>query len=142
MVNAQLSKNLRALRDHLGLRQEDIAREINISRQAYSNYENGTRSPSGDTLILLSRFHGYTVDELLTKNINPNHPNVFREEMNPNYCGLAKEDVKYPEYVYMSEKEIDMVLLTRDLPRAEFDTIYTMIASLSGSRKNTDPQKN
>ena len=39
MANIQLSKNLRYKRKQYNLTQEDISAKLNISRQAYSNYE-------------------------------------------------------------------------------------------------------
>ena len=45
--------------------QSDIARELSISRQAYSNYELGNREADYDTLNKLADYFGVSVDYLL-----------------------------------------------------------------------------
>ena len=52
MANIQLSANLKRLRTDHDYTQTKIAKMLNISRQAYSNYETGNRSPDLDMLIL------------------------------------------------------------------------------------------
>ena len=38
---------------------------LNISRQAYSNYETGNRSPDLETLVKLCNFYRLTLDEMV-----------------------------------------------------------------------------
>ena len=57
MANIQLAKNLRALRDANNLNQGDLSDMLNISRQAYSNYENSKRTPDLDSLLRLAYFY-------------------------------------------------------------------------------------
>ena len=57
MANIQLAKNLRALRDANNLNQGDLSDMLNISRQAYSNYENSKRTPDLDSLLRLASFY-------------------------------------------------------------------------------------
>lgn len=65
MTQSSLSKQLRRLRRKKHLRQADIARELNIVRQTYSNYETGNRLPSLETLMNLADFYQVPVDFLL-----------------------------------------------------------------------------
>lgn len=60
MANIQLAKNLRALRDANNLNQGDLSDMLNISRQAYSNYENSKRTPDLDSLLRLASFYHVT----------------------------------------------------------------------------------
>ena len=53
MSNIQLANNLRHLRKKHGLTQRDLSGMLNISRQAYSNYETGKRTPDLDSLLYL-----------------------------------------------------------------------------------------
>lgn len=63
-----LSANLKALR---GKRtQDEVARELNISRAAYSHYENNRNEPDLDMLILLADYYNVTIDFLLGRNTN------------------------------------------------------------------------
>lgn len=64
-MNSFLSQKLYTLRKSRRLRQEDIALQLHMSRQTYGCYENGTRTPSPDTLMQLADFYRVPVDYLL-----------------------------------------------------------------------------
>lgn len=61
-------KNLRAIRMAKGLSQAEVARELNISRQAYYNYETGKREADYETLLRLGELLGVSVEELIRDN--------------------------------------------------------------------------
>ena len=54
MSNIQLVENLYRLRKAHHYTQQEISDLLNISRQAYSNYETSKRTPDLDSLIRLS----------------------------------------------------------------------------------------
>ena len=54
MANIQLAVNLRRLRTDHDYTQAQISDKLNISRQAYSNYETGKRIPDLDILIRIA----------------------------------------------------------------------------------------
>lgn len=58
-------KRLHDLRIDNDLRQEDIAKLLNITGQAYGMYENGKRSLPIEYLIKLSKFYNVTSDYIL-----------------------------------------------------------------------------
>ena len=60
-----VGKNLKKLRKQKKLTQEDIAKVLNISRQAYCRYENDQRELSLDTLCLLADFYEESTDTIL-----------------------------------------------------------------------------
>lgn len=59
--------NLVKLREAQGLRQEDVAKILGVSRQAYCTYENDKRQAGYETLIKLADYFGVSVDYLLGK---------------------------------------------------------------------------
>ena len=65
MANIQLTENLRILRERSNLKQDEFSRHLNISRQTYSNYERGTRTPDLELLKSIADFYHITIDELL-----------------------------------------------------------------------------
>ncbi len=72
MIHQYLSSNLRHYRFRKKMRQQDVASQLHIERQTYSNYENGKRTPSLETLIRISDLLDVTLDDLLnscSKNI-------------------------------------------------------------------------
>ena len=65
---------MKELRKEKKLSQEEIAKKINVSQRTYSNYENGQREPSIETLIKLAEFYNITLDTLAgieTKKLEP-----------------------------------------------------------------------
>ena len=60
-----LSEKIYELRRKSGLSQEQLAEELNVSRQAVSKWENGTAVPESDKLVAMSDFFHVTTDYLL-----------------------------------------------------------------------------
>ncbi|GAB1768987.1 helix-turn-helix transcriptional regulator [Priestia aryabhattai] len=60
-----LSYNLKRNREKNNLSQESVARELNISRQSISKWENGNCYPDLDNLIKLSDLYSVSLDELI-----------------------------------------------------------------------------
>ena len=58
--------NLKYYRTKKGLDQLEIAQQIGVSKQAYSNYELGKRQASHEILVKLARILDTSVDNLLT----------------------------------------------------------------------------
>lgn len=57
--------NIKILREEKGLRQEDIAKQLNINRSTVAKWETSNVLPRADKLIKLADILGCTVDELL-----------------------------------------------------------------------------
>ena len=60
-----LSEKLYKLRKNSGLSQEQLAEQLNVSRQAISKWEQGTATPESEKLISISNYFDVTVDYLL-----------------------------------------------------------------------------
>ena len=56
---------LKTLRTQRGMTQQEVARRLGITRQAYSNYEAGLREPDYGTLCALADLFGCTADRLM-----------------------------------------------------------------------------
>lgn len=62
----KFAERLRKLRIEKNLRQDELAKVLNISRQSVSNYENGARFPKDEVLIhKISKFFNVSIDYLL-----------------------------------------------------------------------------
>ena len=57
---------LKDLRLYYGYRQKDLSKHLNITSQAYSNYENNKRTPDLETMYQIAHFYHMTVDQLLS----------------------------------------------------------------------------
>ena len=64
-------RRIRDLREDCDLTQKDMARRLNCTQQAYSNYELGLRDIPTDILIRLSELFDVSVDYILGISDNP-----------------------------------------------------------------------
>lgn len=74
-----ISKFLQLLRKKYGYTQEDLAKKLNISRQAISKWETGNTIPDLDTLLKISKLYKLTINEILEPNIQPQIINDFEQ---------------------------------------------------------------
>ncbi len=72
---AFFTKQIRTLRKKAGYTQEDVSRLLNIQRQTYCNYENGTRMPPLEIIIALAEVYQISVDALV-RETPEEHPAV------------------------------------------------------------------
>ncbi len=108
MPNLQLMKNLFILRKTSGLTQEQISSKLNISRQAYSNYETGTRTPDLDTLLRISQLYNISLDTLIIHSVG----DKFSDQSTQYTMAI---NVSNTDTLYLSETEVEFLLKFRDL---------------------------
>lgn len=108
MPNIQLAKNLRTLRKMHHLNQTHLSSILNISRQAYSNYENNKRTPDLDSLIHLTVLYNVTLDQLVNRNIS----GITEDEGVPY---LPAIDIETKHTLYLTDDETELVMKYRDL---------------------------
>lgn len=115
MPNIQLSRNLRYLRKQNNLTQEAISDILNISRQAYSNYETCKRVPDLDTLIRLSQFYHISIDDLILESVTASLPSsdVMREAKASYY--VPAEYKNTGNSIYLDEEEVNLITNFRSL---------------------------
>ena len=116
MSNIQLANNLRFLRTKHKLTQDDLSSLLNISRQAYSNYETSKRTPDLDSLLHISRFYRISIGELVLDNLQSTyHTSALKtgEEYIP-YVVMAKEK-NTGNSIYLSREELDFIIKYRAL---------------------------
>ena len=58
---------LRQMRERVNLRQEDVARRMNVDQGTVSKWEKGVHIPPRKYHKKLARIYGVTVDELLSE---------------------------------------------------------------------------
>ena len=65
----KLAENLKTYRQKNRLTQSKLAKKLYVSRKTVSNWENGRSQPSFQTLNILSKLYGISVDNLLNGRI-------------------------------------------------------------------------
>ena len=61
----ELSQKLYSLRKKSGLSQEQLAEQLNVSRQAISKWESGISIPESDKLLAISKYFKVSLDYLM-----------------------------------------------------------------------------
>lgn len=62
-----VGQNLKLLRNRLRKSQEEVAKELGLTRSSYSGYENNVAQPNLESLILFSDYFKVTIDDLVRK---------------------------------------------------------------------------
>ena len=105
----QLANNLRRLRTENNYTQEQISEKLNISRQAYSNYETGKRIPDIDMLIRIADIYEVTLEQLLTQTCTST--GILNETSGPYYTGKVFENA---DIIYLTKEEVDLLIHYRN----------------------------
>ncbi|MFT8607796.1 MAG: helix-turn-helix transcriptional regulator [Liquorilactobacillus ghanensis] len=70
-MSTKLPHNLKILREQKHLKQNELAAELNVSRQTVSSWETGRNTPDIDTLIRLAHFYQISLNELVSDQLDP-----------------------------------------------------------------------
>lgn len=108
MANLQLARNLKILREKNNLTQIDVSRMLNISRQAYSNYERAVREPDLTTLIYFAEFYHVTLDELVLGNLD----GISVHEIPPVYIESRNSSSK--STLFITQEEVSLIMNYRN----------------------------
>ena len=93
--------------------QQEVGEMLNISRQAYSNYETGKRAPEIGLLVKLSDFYNVSLDDMIKQTLSPyNGQGVIRERTGDLTVAL---DTHSDNTVYLSKEEVEMLMAYRIL---------------------------
>lgn len=110
-INANITgERITLLRKEKGLKQIDLAKKLNVSRQIISYYETGARMPNVEDIILLSEFLDVSSDYLLglTESktpINTDEGLLIRSICD--YTGLNENAVFNLNFRYANAKEFE-----------------------------------
>lgn len=83
MTAVEIGSFLKKLRTEKGITQRNLAKDIGITHQAISRWENGKSIPDIDVLRILSEYYNISVDEILKATENSKKPR------SGNYIGLV-----------------------------------------------------
>ena len=74
-----ISKYLQFLRKSNNYKQDDLAKELGISRQAVSKWETGTTIPDLEVLLKISKLYDITINDILEPKIQPQRITDFEQ---------------------------------------------------------------
>jgi Predicted transcriptional regulators len=62
---------LAAKRKYMGMKQSELAKKVNLTRQSISKYETGESFPDISVIIQFAEIFGVTIDELIKSGLPP-----------------------------------------------------------------------
>lgn len=112
---------LRELRTYHDYKQKDLSDYLNITSQAYSNYENNKRMPDVETMYKIAQFYNITVDKL----ISYRYTRQFEDARNYGtlYRGISDAGITIP----MTGKQAKMVKEFLSLPAEQQEACQKFI---------------
>ncbi len=81
---------IKELRLSKGVSQQKVADFLNVSQQAYANYESGKRKPEYDLLLRLADFFDVSVDYILGRTDTKKAPASKRDEREEEFVEMFK----------------------------------------------------
>ena len=85
----EFNEKLQELRKGKGLTQEELAKDLFVSRTAISKWESGRGYPNIDSLKDIAKYFGVTVDDLLSKNQLLAVAEEDKKQLKKHFCDLA-----------------------------------------------------
>lgn len=122
----QFQSILKSLRLAKNLTQDELAKQLRISRSAIGMYESGAREPDFDTLELIADFFNVDIDYLMgrtTKTTFIPHATDDSYYTNPETAKIAQE-------IY-ENKELSLLFdAAKDAAPEDLQTVHTMLLAL------------
>ena len=129
----ELKKRLTALRTERGLSQEELAREVEVTRQTVSKWERGLIAPSTVNLIALGRLYGVSLDEL----VNGEPPAGEHEE----------KEAERPEEAPTRKKHLPLKIMGAAAAAAfillvSASSVVTIVSAVAKEKEPEEPEDN
>lgn len=132
MENNELGKLLKKLRKSYGYTQEFAASKLDISRQAYSHYENGRALPPNDTFYKMSDLYNVSPESLIQLSLQSNTP-VYNNpsgddsvELN-DFLSYINDDNNKERLRNLSYKEKQVLYYFNTIPLSEQNEIIEIL---------------
>ena len=61
---------LKRIREDCGMTRKEVAEKVGLSERAIAQYEQGTRSPSIDTVLVLAHLYGESAEDIIVAVVN------------------------------------------------------------------------
>ena len=135
----ELKKRLTALRTERGLSQEELAREVEVTRQTVSKWERGLIAPSTVNLIALGRLYGVSLDEL----VNGEPPAGEHEEKEVE----KPEEAETPEEAPPRKKHLPLKIMGAAAAAAfillvSAASVITIVSAVAKEKEPEEPEDN
>lgn len=108
-----LGNRIKILREELGLKQEELAKQLSVSPSTIGMYEINKREPNNELIIKLANFFNVSIDYLLGKTDVRNTGEIIDDVLNEAMIGMSKKD--YEKLTETQKKQIrDFALFVKN----------------------------
>lgn len=115
---------LKELRHYHGYKQREISDYLNITSQAYSNYENNKRTPDIEILYKIARFYHITLDNLVSYRFTKQLEDAGNYSVPKTvYRGVSDSGISIP----LTAKQAKIVTDILSLPEEQQDACHKFI---------------
>lgn len=129
-----ISRYLQFLRKSHNYTQEELAKKLEISRQAVSKWETGTSIPDIEVLLKISKLYNVTINEILEPDIQPPRITDFEQISTIPETELKEALMQFPANslaaALMGASPDINSLCERLLPDIDFETARTGIGRI------------
>lgn len=102
-----LGNRIKILREELNIKQENLAKKVNVSPSAIGMYERDLREPNDEITLKLAEFFNVTTDYLLGKS-DIRNPEELKKVPFANAGGLNTEGLEEEDLLEL-QKQIDYI---------------------------------
>jgi transcriptional regulator with XRE-family HTH domain len=88
------SQNIKFLRKQKGLKQAEMQAQSGFSQSSWGNYEAGISMPRIDDLLKISRFLGYSINDLVETDLTKGNPILYEPSAELAQIGNLKSNPK------------------------------------------------
>lgn len=140
MTNKTLGQYLKRLRKTFNYTQEFAASKLDISRQAYSHYENGRAIPPNDTIYKLASLYNVSAEMLIELSLQTNgsllqdEPAAYKADLD-SFLEYMDTDNNNERYKNLSNREKHVIYYFNNIPTTDQDEILE-IMQMKLRRKN------
>lgn len=107
MAKETIGVRLRYLRKQTNRTQEEVAKRVELSRAAYSHFENDRNEPDATTILRLADYFGVTTDYILGHKVNDNHRVAAHEDpdLSPEQQKEIDEYIEFKKAQYRKDHQ-------------------------------------
>lgn len=140
MTNKTLGQYLKKLRKTFNYTQEYAASLLDVSRQAYSHYENGRAIPPNDTIYKIASLYNVSAEMLIELSLQTNskllhdEPATYKADLD-SFLEYMDADNNNERYKNLSNREKHMIYYFNNISTADQDEILE-IMQMKLRRKN------
>ncbi len=113
-----IGKRIKILREELGLKQDELAKQLSVSPSAIGMYERNLREPNNELTLKFADFFKVSIDYLLGKTDIRNPGEQIDDVLNEAMIGMSKKD--YEKLTETQKKQIrDFAIFVKNQNQGE-----------------------